>query len=473
MFAGHPFAVFQPFVDTATGLVAGVEALARLRDGDGRLHSAGALFADPHADQDWLRQLDRQVREHALAQLQHAPADWFLSLNISPRWIGCLSPGQALPSLCQLERHRIDPRRIVFEITELDGDIPCLLQAVRQYRRAGARIAVDDFGAGYSQLDRVLALQPDILKLDMRLFQDAARGGPSCELVKALAQMAEKTGCRIIAEGVESEDELHFALECGARYVQGFLFSPGEPGFCAADAFAARFAEVRDHYVQLKLAERARLIELRRQLAELMERLRPWAESRGPATALPAPRDHPWLLRIYQCDRSGMQISPNCEWRGDAWHEAPGYQGHNWSWRPWFHPLLAEGLDEQRLSLSPTYRDVTSNQYCLTAGCCIDQGRRLLLVDIDAGALTTPRGLAGRCRRPQAGAFATAEDSPWTGTPCLPANVWANPCRAPKSSAAAPSTRTTTASSSPAPSAASDARPRCTRSPATTTSTPV
>ncbi len=477
MFAGQPFAVFQPFVDTATGLIAGVEALARLRDADGQLHSAGALFADPASDQADLLRLDRQVREHALAQLQHAPADWFLSLNISPRWISCLSPGQALPSLCQLERHRIDPRRIVFEITELDGDIPCLLQAVRQYRQAGARIAVDDFGAGYSQLDRVLALQPDILKLDMRLFQDAARGGPGCELVKALAQMAEKTGCRIIAEGVETEDELHFALECGARYVQGFLFAAGKPGFFAADAFAARFAEVRDHYVQLKLAERARLIELRRQLGELLEHLRPWAEQRGPAAALPAP-GHPWLLRIYQCDRSGEQITPNCEWRGDAWHEEPVYLRHNWSWRPWFHQLLAEGLDEQRLTLSPTYRDATSNQYCLTAGRCIDQGRRLLLVDIDAGALAsppppaTPAGLAGHCRKPQAGAFATAEDSPWTGTPCLPANVWANPCRAPRSSAAAPSTRTTTASSSPAPSAASGARPRCTRSPATTTSTP-
>lgn len=473
MLDGQPTAVFQPFVDTATGLIAGVEALARLRDGHGRLHSAGPLFADPGTDPQRLRQLDRQVREQALARLRQAPADWFLSLNISPRWISCLEPGRPLPSLLQLESQQVDPRRIVFEITELDGDTPRLLDAVAQYRRAGARIAVDDFGAGYSQLDRVLALQPDILKLDMRLFQDAARGGPSCEVVRALAQMAERTGCQIIAEGVESEAELHFALECGARYVQGFLFAAGQPGFPASDAFARRFATMRDRYVQLKLAERARLIELRQQLGELMQQLRLWAESAAPASALPAPGDYPWLLRIYQCDRSGTQLTPNLDWRDGAWREDPGYLHHNWSWRPYFHQLLAEGLDEQRLTLSPTYRDATGNQYCLTAGQCIDRGRRLLLIDIDAAALCPATGLAVRGAEPQAGDDSMhAEDAPWTGTPCLPANASASPCRARKNSAAAPSTRTTTGSSSPAPSAAWDARPRCTRFPATTTSTP-
>lgn len=388
MFDGQPLAVFQPFVDTATGLIAGVEALARLRDDHGHLRSAGPLFASPHTDQGALRRLDRQVREQALQRLRLAPRDWFLSLNISPRWISRLQPGQPLPSLRQLDRHQVDARRIVFEITELDGDSPRLLDAVAQYRQAGARIAVDDFGAGYSQLDRVLALQPDILKLDMRLFKDAARGGPSCEVVKALAQMAEKTGCQIIAEGVESEAELDFALECGARYVQGFLFAEGQAQFPAADAFARRFAALRDRYVLGKLAERARLIELRRQLGELMGRLRPWAESRAGASALPLMKEYPWLLRIYQCDRSGAQITPNFDRQGDGWREDPSYLRHNWSWRPYFHQLLAEGLDEWRLTLSPTYRDVTSNQYCLTAGQCIDHGRRLLLVDIDAAALS-------------------------------------------------------------------------------------
>ncbi|MES2821529.1 MAG: EAL domain-containing protein [Pseudomonadota bacterium] len=384
MLEGQPVAVFQPFIDTATGLIAGVEALARLKGEDGVLRSAGPLFSDPKTPPAALRRLDRAVREQALMRFALAPADWFLSLNISPRWIGRLRPGQPLPSLKQVQRSGVTPGRILFEITELGGASQRLPGVVERYRDAGARIAIDDFGAGYSQLDRVLALQPDILKLDMRLFQEAARGGPSGEVVKALAKMAEKTGCWIIAEGVETEAELEFALECGARYVQGFLFARPELEFFAADAFVKQFARLRDQYVQHKLAERARLMTLRQHLVELMGRLRPWAESGDAPQALEALSDYPWLIRIYQCDRYGTQLSPNLEWQGDHWHEDSRCLGHNWSWRPYFYQLLTEGWEERRLTLSSTYRDATTNQYCLTAGQFIDQGRRLLLVDIEA-----------------------------------------------------------------------------------------
>nr|WP_256261591.1 EAL domain-containing protein [Pseudomonas gingeri] len=384
---GQPLACFQPFIDTATGRIAGVEALGRLRQANGQLTSVGPLFADPRTPSAALRRLDRQIRDNALSRLHEAPPDWFLSLNMSPRWISRLSDGQALPSLKQLAQHAVDPRRIVFEITELGGDSLRLAEVVKRYREAGARIAIDDFGAGYSQLDRVLALQPDILKLDMRLFQAAARGGPSSEVVKALAQMAEKTGCWIIAEGVETEAELNFALECGSRYVQGYLFAKAELDFFATDAFVERFAELRERYVQQKLAERARLMNLRQQLGGLMNTLQSWAQAQAPLSQLPRPDNYPWLLRFYQCDRHGTQLTPNLEWRNNTWQADGSYLGHNWSWRPYFYHLLAEGWDERRLILSSTYRDATSNQYCLTAGQFFDNGQRLLLIDIDAAGL--------------------------------------------------------------------------------------
>ena len=387
MIDGQPLACFQPFIDTATGRIAGVEALGRLRQADGQLASVGPLFTDPRTPAIALRRLDRQIRDNALSRLHEAPSDWFLSLNISPRWINRLRQDQALPSLTQLSRHNVDPQRIVFEITELGGDIQRLADVVARYRQAGARIAIDDFGAGYSQLDRVLALQPDILKLDMRLFQAAALGGPSSDVVKALAQMAEKTGCWIIAEGVETEAQLSFALECGSRYVQGFLFARAQAGFFATDAFVERFAQLRLRYVQQKLAERGRLMIMRQQLSELMTILQAWAQAEAPLSALPQLDAFPWLLRFYQCDRHGTQLTPNLEWRNNGWEADNRYVGHNWSWRPYFYHLLAEGWDERRLTLSNTYRDATSNQYCLTAGQFFDHGERLLLIDIDAAGL--------------------------------------------------------------------------------------
>lgn len=387
MIDGQPLACFQPFIDTATGRIAGVEALGRVRQADGRLQSVGPLFADPRTPGVALRRLDRLIRDNALSRLHEAPEEWFLSLNISPRWINRLRAGQALPSLQQVKAHGVDPRRIVFEITELGGDIQRLADVVARYRETGARIAIDDFGAGYSQLDRVLALQPDILKLDMRLFQAAARGGPSSDVVRALAQMAEKTGCWIIAEGVETEAELSFALECGSRYVQGYLFAQAQLDWFATDAFVPRFAQLRSTYVQHKLAERGRIMQLRLQLGELMNILQTWAQGQAPLAELPQLLAFPRLLRFYQCDRHGTQLTPNFEWDQGAWQADSRYLGHNWSWRPYFYHLLAEGWDERRLTLSSTYRDATTNQYCLTAGQFFDNGQRLLLIDIDAAGL--------------------------------------------------------------------------------------
>lgn len=387
MFDGQPLACYQPFIDTATGLIAGIESLGRLVQADGQPLSVGPLFTDPQQPSEDLRALDRELRGQALRRFRHAPDDWFLSLNISPRWISELEAGQPLPSLLQVQQAGVDPRRLVFEITELGGDLQRLAEVVARYRQAGARIAIDDFGAGYSQLDRVLALQPDILKLDMRLFQAAARGGPSSEVVKALAQMAEKTGCWIIAEGVETEAELNFALECGARYLQGHLFAQAQADFFAGDAFVTHFSALRERYVQTKLAERGRLMQRRHQLSELMPQLQAWALANAPLEHLPNLAAYPWVLRFFLCDRHGTQLTPNLEWREQRWHVDAGYLGHNWSWRPYFYHLLAEGWDERRLILSSTYRDATTNQYCLTAGQFFDDGRRLLLIDLDADGL--------------------------------------------------------------------------------------
>ncbi|MCK9800123.1 EAL domain-containing protein, partial [Pseudomonas sp. MAFF 302030] len=90
MIDGQPLACFQPFIDTATGRIAGVEALGRLLQADGRMQSVGPLFAEPKTASSALRRLDRQIRDNALSRLHEAPPDWFLSLNISPRWISRL-----------------------------------------------------------------------------------------------------------------------------------------------------------------------------------------------------------------------------------------------------------------------------------------------------------------------------------------------------------------------------------------------
>src|SRR5690554_7810032 len=223
----------------------------------------------------------------ALEHFQATPTG-FIALNISPKWLTQISLEAPLPSLMLLEELGLPPERVVFEISGLEGDPDRLRQVVTRYKSAGIRVAVDDFGTGYSMLDQVIALQPDFLKLDIQLLHQATReNSNSSDFVKSLALVAEKSGCWIIAEGVETEEHLHFALDCGARYVQGFLFGAAAENFLPADAVQPVFSRLRDHYVEAKLAERTRLLELRTSLASLFAQLRRWLEKGAKPNALP------------------------------------------------------------------------------------------------------------------------------------------------------------------------------------------
>ena len=387
MIEGQPLPHYQPLIDTATGRIAGYEALARLRGDDGQVISAGPLFSDPQVDQQALLQMDRTVRRMAMEHFCADPTG-FLTLNISPKWLADVSLDAPLPSLVLLEEVGLPPEQVVFEISGLEGDPDRLREVVARYRAAGIRVAVDDFGTGYSMLDQVIALEPDFLKLDIQLLHQAIRhNSNSSDFVKSLALVAEKSGCWIIAEGVETEEHLYFALDCGARYVQGYLFGAAEEGFLQADAVRPLFSHLRDQYVQSKLAERGRLLELRKSLAGLFDELREWLEQGGKPSALRAPGDYPWLLRFFLCDAYGTQISPNYEWSGEAWQQDPKYLDHNWSWRPYFYRILAASDEDSRVLLSSRYRDASSNKHCMTSGLFIDGGRHLLLVDIDVERL--------------------------------------------------------------------------------------
>ena len=387
MIEGQPLPHYQPLIDTATGRIAGYEALARLRGDDGKVISAGPLFSDPQVNQAELLQLDRTVRRMAMEHFRATPTG-FLTLNISPKWLANVSLEAPLPSLVLLEEIGLPPEQVVFEISGLEGDPERLSKVVALYRAAGIRVAVDDFGTGYSMLDQVIALEPDFLKLDIQLLHRVTRGNSnSSDFVKSLALVAEKSGCWIIAEGVETEEHLHFALDCGARYVQGYLFGAAEEGFLQEDAVKPLFSHLRDQYVQSKLAERGRFLELRKSLAGLFKELRGWLEQGGKPDSLRAPNEYPWLLRFFLCDAYGTQISPNYEWNGKRWQQDPRYLDHNWSWRPYFYRILASSGEDSRVILSSRYRDASSNKHCMTSGLFIDDGRHLLLVDIDVGQL--------------------------------------------------------------------------------------
>lgn len=238
----EPF--FQPIINVKSGLIAYNEVLARKQNSAGHFVSAGAIFSSPNLPLERIISLDNQVRNKALQQYRGYTGDAQLTINISPAWFDRHARNIKLktlevPTLSMLRECDIDPRRIVIELTEYDGNKEMIQHFVRSYREMGMKIAIDDFGAGFSQIDRLIAIEPDIIKLDMNLFQHSLVSSYAMDFIQVIASFAKKRGTELIFEGVETPEQYDIAVSSGADFVQGYLFSQAQPQFFKDNAFVA------------------------------------------------------------------------------------------------------------------------------------------------------------------------------------------------------------------------------------------
>ena len=126
-----------------------------------------------------------------------------------------------------------DPSRIVFEVNEgvAVRSYELLVKGIRELREHGFRVAVDDLGAGHTNLDQVLRLQPDFLKLDLSLVRGVHQNAVKQALIESVVAMGRVAGATVIAEGVEAQEERDALISLGVTWGQGYFFARPEPGF--------------------------------------------------------------------------------------------------------------------------------------------------------------------------------------------------------------------------------------------------
>ena len=209
--------VGQPIYELGTGLPVGIEALARFdspsRDPEPWFREAWDLGLGPD--------LELAALEHAVAALSSFPEDIYLAVNLSPDTL--LSEGFA-----EL-RDAMPWERIVLEVTEHVPipDYERFRGPIAELRRRGARIAVDDAGAGFASFHHVVELSPDLIKLDRRLILQIARDDRRRALARALVAFAEEVGISVVAEGIETGEALRILRRFGVGFGQGdFLATP-------------------------------------------------------------------------------------------------------------------------------------------------------------------------------------------------------------------------------------------------------
>jgi EAL domain-containing protein (putative c-di-GMP-specific phosphodiesterase class I) len=241
---GNLFSVFQPIVDSASGAVFAYEALIRAnRPETGEVVGAGQLI---YACQrlNLLHQFDQAARISAIrsgAALNQPDARIFINFLASTIY----DPEVCLQTtVAAAQDAGIGMDRLVFEVTETE-QIPSmqhLRQILDYYRSHGAGVALDDISSGFSSLQYLADLLPDYVKIDRDLVTSAVSSPSARHTLESIVGLSRKLNVRVIAEGVETVEQMEICVEAGVEYMQGYLFAlPGNPPEgVPAGLFAAR-----------------------------------------------------------------------------------------------------------------------------------------------------------------------------------------------------------------------------------------
>ena len=383
---------FQPVLSVADGSIYGYEVLGRRRMPDGSFQSLGPFFHDENSDLAERIEISRQIRKDAFRTLNSLAPHQKLFVNIKPSWMWKYRSHDSLPTLDMLDELGVSGNRVVIEITEdeFQGDINELFGMVVRYRAAGCKIAVDDFNFNF--MDRLIHLQPDIVKVDMSLVKRIAQSPEYRSLIEYIASFARDFGISVLFEGVETRKELESAIESGAEFVQGYFFAPAAKDYIDSSSFQSQLREVLQTVVHKNWNRNRNVMTIEsvmnRLLSELLSSMK--IRLNGNSGVNPDLADDvlrevldglpPKCYRIYACDDKGDQLSSNFE------RDPTGqfilrseFRKMNWSWRPYFLHNRVRMKQYGRGIISTPYRDTETKKETLTFSCPVKENVYLFM----------------------------------------------------------------------------------------------
>jgi EAL domain-containing protein (putative c-di-GMP-specific phosphodiesterase class I) len=219
--------VFHPIVRLSDMQIIGHEALTRPIGGVS-FDSVEELFAFAEST-DLLMEFERLCRRTAIQAAAEAKGLGLLFINASPSAVE--DPEWAAGGMDEVLAHsNLTPRDVVIEITERVAIVRHheFQEALRIFKERGYRVAVDDMGAGNASLQSLANIEPDFLKFDTSLVRDIDKSSIKQSLLETLRQLADKIHARVIAEGIEREEEMQTLKKLGIELGQGFLFHRDE-----------------------------------------------------------------------------------------------------------------------------------------------------------------------------------------------------------------------------------------------------
>ncbi|MEJ2763765.1 EAL domain-containing protein [Photobacterium sp. MCCC 1A19761] len=223
---------YQPIVDAQSGNISKFEALVRWFDGVEGFVSP-AVFIPLAEKYGLIKQLGSFVLHKACRDLKtlHDAGFDTVSFSVNRSVKEFINNAEEEQVWEVIQHYGLPDNAIIIEITESiaskeSSDIQCLLN---HFKQRDIKVAMDDFGTGYSSLSAVVELRPDIIKIDREFIKDIEQSSDSQTLVSLIIDLSKKLGIQVVAEGVETQEQLALLQDMSCQYVQGFYFSQAVP----------------------------------------------------------------------------------------------------------------------------------------------------------------------------------------------------------------------------------------------------
>ncbi|MBF0383665.1 MAG: EAL domain-containing protein [Magnetococcales bacterium] len=387
--------VFQPIFSLSRYSPVGYEGLLRGLTLDGSTVSPSHLFGEAEIKGE-LKKLDRCSRALHISNFKSLGLDeGWLFLNLNPRMMDLesisaqpQSPGQFTTQL--LQHFNLSAKRVVVELLEKKITNESILkETVTVLRQAGVMVAIDDFGAGHSNFDRIWKFKPDIVKLDRSIIVDAIHNSHARRSLPSLISIIHEAGCLALIEGIETRDQALIAMDANADLVQGYYFSrplsdPASLSGMVYDQIKGLSRSFRQASEQASLRQLDSLSSFKKEFLKAANALTDIQNLQRDCAGFLKQR---LVRRIYILDANGIQVGPNIGIHGPETSNTSRHMtyiasgdGSDWSRRPYFRRAIGK---TGQIQITRPYLSLTDRISCVTLSIALPVDGKISVVCAD------------------------------------------------------------------------------------------
>lgn len=384
--------VYQPIVSFSHNSIVGHEALVRVRTADGQSLPPPLLFQSAHASGETAT-VDRACR--VMHTINAVDTNSWLFLNVHPSLFSSTQEIDAQTYIQALMNYfGLAPNRAILEVTEESvSDLKQFEEGFRGLRELGIGLAIDDFGAGCSNFDRIWYLEPDVVKLDRSFAQRAAVDDRVRRMLPRLVDLLHETGAMVLLEGIETQEQALIAMDADVDFGQGYYFAyPGVTPVADTQALAdCMHALWNAHDARTESRTHARHDAMNPYVEAIDHAARLVASGADNEVAAHRYLQLPLAQCFYVLDHEGHQVGKNLNApSGNGSQillELGRMPGARWSRRQYFKRAVAA---QGRPQVTRPYASLTTGRICVTVSTLVEAHGRQYVVcgDVDWEAMS-------------------------------------------------------------------------------------